>query len=1086
MTDLNVGELGAAVRAYRARNGLTQRDMAELAGISERALRYIEKGKIQRPRQASIRQLTAILQRSGGLAMAVLGPLVVRRGDRPVVIARPQLRSFLGLLALHANQVVSHAEIIEVLWGHEPPGTYRELLHGMVSRLRKVLGSDVISTRHSGYRLDIDPDQLDLLQFDAARESGDVQTMARALGYWRSSVLEDLPEAVRHHPTAIAIDKRRLATALAYAEAAMAQGECAKAADQLRLLLPNEPLHEGLHAKLMLALAANGQQAESLALYAEIHDRLVAELGVRPGDELRKAHVRVLRGKVAGRPESQPQQQLAPAQLPADVNGFAGRGGDLARIDTLRTRQLVVIHAIAGMGKTALAVRWGHRELASFPDGQLYVNLRGFDPVAPPVDPGHVLGRFLRAFGVDPAGIPRDSDERAAQFRSLLAGKRVLVVLDNAATADQVRPLLPGTTSCLVLVTSRNRLSPLVAIDGGCPLALAPLEPSEASALLEKALGRTRVDAEPAEAAELARLCGHLPLALRLAAGKLSSRPQQTITEVIGELIGEYGLAALRLADDPRASVSAAFDLSYAALDPAEQTLFRRLGLIPGPDFTVPAAASLLDTPDPHQAAGLLDRLIVANLVEPYASGRYRLHDLVRLYATEMCGDDRDAYARLMNWYLNKARAAARLLHADLQYLDDGQPSPADVMFADAGQGRAWLQAEEVNIVAAIRDAAGSSVASMAWLLADATNGYFLMRMRNLDEWHVSTRAAIKAAEQVGDGRAHAAMQLAVGAAYWRVGDLKRFVESCTRSWELARRVTWELGMVHSSAFICEGKLGLGLAREVMEPVERLITDSRTRDFTIGVVHGLILRGSALAQMGELRSAERSMREGLAIGRQSNSVVILGEALRCLGGVYSQLGRTREAEQAYADSAVAARRSGAWLQQIGHLIVMTRLAYQSGDRETAESLVQQALTLGEESGNRVSHVDVLVFAGWLFSAYGCLPTAFEQYRRAREISHQGDFIFAEAEALIGLARTSVQMGDNSAALSFARQALRIAETRGYQVIIGQALTALAEAEIEQGNLAQAKTYARRALDVHRRTGHEPGERTTLKIIEKAS
>jgi DNA-binding SARP family transcriptional activator/tetratricopeptide (TPR) repeat protein len=1045
--------------------------MAELAGVSERTVRYLEQGMIQRPRQASLRQLQAVLQRSG-LTIEILGPLVVRHGERLVVIAGPQLSSLLGLLALNANQVVSHAEIVETLWGHEPPATYRELLHGVVSRLRKILGSDVIKTRHSGYLINVGPEQLDLLRFDEAREAN---KLADALGYWRSDLLADLPEAIRQHPAAIAVGKRRLATALAYADAAIERGEHENAVSQLRSLLPGEPLHEALHAKLMLALAAGGQQAESLALYAQIHDRLVTELGVEPGEELRKTHLRVLRGDVPS-----PRQQPGPAQLPADVHGFSGRAEALALLDAAQARRLVVVHGIAGMGKTALAVHWGHRATRLFPDGQLYVNMRGFDPAASPVHPGHVLGRFLRAFGADPARIPQDTDERAAQFRSALAGKRVLIVLDNVATADQVRPLLPGSASCFVLVTSRNQLGALVALDGAQHLALAPLGPSEALALLENTLGEARVAREPSKSAELSKLCGYLPLALRLAAGKLSLRPQQTIRALINELTGECGLAALQLIENPREGVSAAFDVSYAALSPPEQVLFRRLGLVPGPDFTVQAVASLLEVPDPGEAAGLLDRLIVANLVEPYASGRYRLHDLVRLYAREMRGADDEAYARLMNFYLSNARAIARLLYADLQYLDDKRSS--DVRFMDASQARAWMQAEEANIVAAIHDAADSPVASMAWLLADATNGYFLMRSRNLDEWRISARAAIQAAEQAGDERAQAAMHLAVGSAYWRLGDLREFVDSCTCAWKLAGRAQWHFGMAHALAFICQGKLGLGRASEVLEPIERLIAESRARDFPLGVSYGLIVHGNALAQLGELHQASLSLQEGRSIGRESGAVIVLGEALQGLGRVYSLLGQKGEAAQAYADAVVVARQQGAWHQPVHNLMAMTRMAYQSGDRATAETLVQQALK--DETHNRASQVDVLLLAGWLSMAYGEPTEALGRYGRAYEVAHGSGFRFAEAESLVGLAGASLRLAELDQAVSFARQALDLAEAGGYQVTGGQALTVLAESELGLGQFEQARIHARQALETHRRTGHEPGERLVLEILDK--
>jgi DNA-binding SARP family transcriptional activator/DNA-binding XRE family transcriptional regulator len=560
MVEEDVGVLGTALRAHRTRTSLTQQELAELAGVSVRTVRQIERGHVQQPRTASVRQLAAILGlaaegeqvAAGSLRVDVLGPLTVHLGQDVVPLASAQQRCVLGLLALHPNQVVTTEDLVDVLWGHRPPATYRQLLHNLVSRLRKVLRTDhVVTTRRAGYLLEIDSGRLDLLRFTelAARAGalGDaenaMEAFGRALGCWRAPVLAGLPERLQSHPTAVAVTQRRLSVALAYADLAIERGAHEQAATELRTLVHHEPLHEGLHARLMLALAGTGDQAGALALFSNLRDRLADELAVVPSDELRAAHLRVVRGEVPGVSRMRRPRHPVPAELPDEVTGFSGRTTDLTRLDTVLSHLFVAerehsmplvaaIHGTAGMGKTALAVHWGHRARAHFPDGQLFVNLRGFDAVQAPAEPGQVLGRFLRCLGVEPELIPRDPAERAACFRSTVAGRRMLVVLDNAADTEQVRPLLPGTSSCVVLVTSRKRLDGLAAHD----VPVDTLRPSEAMALFENVVGRHRVAAEVTAAAELAQLCGYLPLALRLAASQLLLRPRLTFAEAAIEL----------------------------------------------------------------------------------------------------------------------------------------------------------------------------------------------------------------------------------------------------------------------------------------------------------------------------------------------------------------------------------------------------------------------------------------------------------------------------------------------------------------------------------------------------------------------
>jgi len=590
MAELPLHGWAADLRARRHSAGLTQRDLAARAGLSVRAIRDLERGTVRHPHERSVQWLARVLQLptiddrsvpNGPAQIGVLGPLVVQRGDGPVHIGSMKLATLLGLLAIQPRRLVTHAEIVDVLWGDNPPPTSSNLVHGYIARLRHLLppgrpgGPTVVSVR-GGYRLDSDAGGLDLVRFlDEASEAGRLQAadnddltvehLARALSVWRGPVLADLGERLRQHPAAVAAAQQRLGTALAWADLATDAGQGRLVAESLRALARDEPLHEGLHTRLMVALASSGELAAALRLYAELRTRLATELGVEPGPQLQAAHLRILRRQipaadVVASPERTGRPR-PPQQLPLDVPGFTGRGEHLAQLDGMlpdgpQHPAAVIVASVsgaAGVGKTALVVHWAHRVRARFADGVLFADLRGYDPVAAPMAPGELLDGFLRMLGVPPESIPVRLAERAALFRSQLDGLQMLIVLDNAATSEQVRWLLPGSPGCLVMVTSRSRLSGLVARHGAYRVPVDVLPRAEALDLLRHVLGR-RVDAEPDEAARLARLCGGLPLALRLAAERANTHPHRTLADLRQALSDEYERLDLLAADDDTAT----------------------------------------------------------------------------------------------------------------------------------------------------------------------------------------------------------------------------------------------------------------------------------------------------------------------------------------------------------------------------------------------------------------------------------------------------------------------------------------------------------------------------------------------------
>ncbi|MFG2846477.1 BTAD domain-containing putative transcriptional regulator [Kitasatospora sp. NPDC048296] len=600
---MTVDSWGAILRGARLAAGLTQSEVAERAGLSVRALRYIESGRVAQPRRDSLDRLAQAVgldrgkapweedagrtgttaQVDGPYDIRVLGPLSVSCDGRAVALPLKQ-RVLLGLLAIQPNRTVSHGEMADVLWSGEAPPSGTDLLHSYVARLRRTIKGGGgpgrhcrISTVRGGYLLEAHPAMLDLLRFEelggraaAARESDPalaLELFGRAFQYWRGPVLEDLP-VLRQHPAAVAIAQQRIELAVEFADLALGRDRPAFVVEQLRMAACEEPLHEGVQARLMLALADSGRRAAALRLFCDLRRQFREELGVEPSEEVWEARRRILHqsGAVAGQagapgrdeaperdeaPGRRDERQhlppprarfpardgiAAPAQLPPLISPFVGRRSELAELDELLARRredcsmaVAAIHGPAELGKTALAVLWSHRTLDRFPDGQLYADLQGSAGTGRPARPGEVLGCFLRSLGVARDRIPADPEEASALFRTVLAGRRVLVLLDDARSSAQLRPLLPGTSGNLVLVTSRRPLTDLVARNGARSLALDALSGPEARELLEAFLGRERTAAEPQAAAALAEACGRRPLALRMVAARLASMPGVSI-----------------------------------------------------------------------------------------------------------------------------------------------------------------------------------------------------------------------------------------------------------------------------------------------------------------------------------------------------------------------------------------------------------------------------------------------------------------------------------------------------------------------------------------------------------------------------
>jgi DNA-binding SARP family transcriptional activator len=615
----------------------------------------------------------------------LLGSLLVCPAARAEIrVSSGKQRVVLAMLLLHSNRVVSADVLIEALWGSEPPPSARAAMRNYVKRLRKVLGGaghDLIRSVPGGYLIRVAASDLDVTRFEelerAGREAAEAGDWDRAadllrtgLSLWRGEALEDVRSewlAVRELPRLAELRLRTLETRI---DLDLRLGRHAEAIAELRRLTGIHPLRERLYRLLMLALCQDGRYGEALAVYQSARQVLISELGTEPGPELRHLHLRILASDPSLAGPGMRRTPLAavtlsgtcrggslpPRQLPAAAPHFCGRSAELTALQRMTDDPagaglptIIAVTGAAGVGKTTLALRWAHEVALRFPDGQLHADLRGYDPGSP-VPSAEVLAGFLRSLGIPESGIPADQTERAACFRSMLAGQRVLVVLDNARSAEHVRPLLPATPGCTAIVTSRDSLAGLVVRDGAQRVDLDLLPLTDAVRLLRSLIG-DRAEADPAAAQTLAVQCACLPLALCGAAELAAARPWAPLADLVWQLGDRHQrLDLLDGGGDPRTAVRGVFSWSYRHLDRDCARAFRLLGLNPGIDIEPFAGAALMGTTVAH-ARRLLTSLARAHLIRPVGPARYAMHDLLRVYAAELaaaCDSDcREALRRL-------------------------------------------------------------------------------------------------------------------------------------------------------------------------------------------------------------------------------------------------------------------------------------------------------------------------------------------------------------------------------------------------------------------------------------------------------
>jgi DNA-binding SARP family transcriptional activator len=985
----------------------------------------------------------------------ILGLVEAVHDGSVIPLGGPRHRRLLAVLALQPGQVVPAGKLVDALWGDAPPRSAPAMLHVRVSELRTALraaGTRLLN-QAGGYLLGVDRDGIDAGQFErlaaagaAALAGGDPHRaradLAAALALWRGPALAEFADEPFARSEVSRLGELRLHVVENRIAADLDLGRHGEVVAELEKLVAEHPLRERFWVQLMLALYGTGRPGEALQAYQAARRLLADQLGLDPGEALRTLHHSILTADPAltvVRPAEAAEFEAhavavrtrpVPAQLPSDVPAFTGRSDQLRRLDEMLADRgpgpavaVAVVSGTPGVGKTALAVHWAHRVRGMFPDGQLYVNLRGYDPGQPLTAAG-ALARLLSALGVAGEEIPVDSEERAVRYRTEIAGRRILLVLDNASSVEQVRPLLPGTATCAVVLTSRDSMAGLVARDGAYRLDLDLLPPGDAHALLRRLIGR-RAAAEPEAVAALADCCARLPIALRVAAELAVSRPGTPLSTLVEELADQQGrLDLLAAGGDPRAAVPTVFSWSIRHLPQPAAATFPLLGLHPGADLDAYAAAALAGT-DLATARRTLDTLARAHLLHPTLPGRYGMHDLLRAYAASLArqADPAAALSRLFDYYLAAAAAAIdRLYPIDARRRPAAVAAPATPVPDLAGPhaARAWLDAERQTMVAVAGHAARHG-----W--PDHSVRLSMILFRYLDGGHNLDALAIheyarRAAERSGDTVGQAEALNGLGVVHLRLG-----------------RYGPATGHL---------KHGLALFRRAGNP--------------LGQARALGNVAIAEQLQGDYRRAADHLERALRLYRQVGDRVGEARSINDLGILEQRLGRYLRAADRHAQALALLRAVG---DPSGEAVALNNLGeveQRLGRRERAIHYVRQSLELARSLGDRTAEAWALNSLGAVHTSAGRTAEATGDYRAALDIFRQVGDRDGEPRALNGLGEATQAAGRPADALTHHTAALALALANNAPDEQARAHAGLGHAHAGLGRPEQARHHYEQA------------------------
>ena len=994
----------------------------------------------------------------------LLGDVEVWRDGSQLPLGGKQ-RAVLAVLLHQANAVVARSEIIRLAWGGQAgdtPRTVSDLVADYVSRLRTAFknagAADEVrlTARAPGYAIEVAEEAVDWHRFrrlvsqartahDTADTADAARLLHRALALWRGPALADLAGSSLD-PIRAQMEERRLAAAEELGTVELGRDGADRVVQLLAELAARQPTRERLAALLIRALQATGRRDEAVAVYQRTRRQLADQLGLDPTDVLEEAYRALLSGQPAAAHRAFGQAAGPPgppAQLPLDTSNFTGRTGELDQLlglvaadppdtDGRTPRQGVIcaVDGMAGVGKTALAVHAARRMTSWFPDGQLFLDLHGYTDHIPPVEPGEALDRLLRAIGVPGDLIPRHLDDRAALYRDRLAGRRILILLDNARSADQVRPLLPAA-GCLVLVTSRRRLT---ALDDALPLPLDTLPVPDAVALFGKVAGAGRVAGAHDVVERIVELCGRLPLAIRIAAARLRNHPVWTV----GHLADRLADACDQLGelDDGERSIAAAFTLSYRDLGPEQRRMFRLLGLVPGRDSDAHAAAALVQA-SVGDAGRLLEELLDAHLLAQESVGRYRFHDLMRAYAATLAtiedtaADQRAALTRLLDHQLYTAAAAVDTLFPHERHRRPQVPAPASAIPAVGVPtlARAWLDAERANLTAAAAYAVGHGWSAHARDL-EATLWRYLITSAHYADALTLHGHALRAARDQGDREGEGIALDHLGSAYRRLGRYDEALEHFRQA--------------------------LAASREVGNRGQEAITLTN-----LGTTYGL---------QGRYEQAADHLRRALAIDREVGNQANEANTLSNLGNIYWLYGRYDDSLDHYQQALGIFSEIGDRAGEGAALNNLGLLHERRGRYDGALDHHRQALAILAEIGDRAGEGTALTNLGAIHHRRGRYDEALDHHQRAlaicRAITHRP----GEGEALSNLGSTYAALGRHREALDHYRQALAVARDVGDRILETAVFNALGETLRAAGQPDPALVRHRSALALARELG----------------
>ncbi|MEO3975677.1 BTAD domain-containing putative transcriptional regulator [Streptomyces sp. CAU 1734] len=787
-------------------------------------------------------------------------------------------------------------------------------------------------------------------------------------------------------------------------------------------------------------------------------------------------------GRASGAPGPLPARSVAESvRRQSRTGAFIGRALELEQLTELAAGAhggsgVVMIVGPAGSGKTALALQWCRGTEAEFPDGQLFLDLRGHSDDSP-MRPWEALSGLLRALGVPFKDIPHDCAEMAELYQRTLAGRRVLIVLDNAESADQVRQLLPYEAGCLALVTSRNRLGALIVSHGAAMLPLRPLASDEAEELVRCVVGECRAAAEPEALAELVAICGRTPLALRIAAANIALRPDVSIADHVRDLRSGNPLESLAVAGHPDSAVRRAFELSYRRLDPEAAKAFRMLGLLPGPSTSVAAVGALLG--DGSCAAHhVLDRLFAEHLVEHNGQERLRLHDLIWWYARLLVDADedkaahREARLRLLHWYTASADAAARSLYPQILRLGieqlDAVAEPET--FADPERAADWFDAEHTDLVRLIEAESDREPCPAVWILADIMRGYFWLR-RDAETWIAVATAGLRAAQQAGDFRGQAAAYQSLGLAAFTMGDLELSRGRFEQAIELARRADW--GVCESVALsnLAGVSADLGLLNQAAEYYDQCITLNRRLERTPHQpLQGL---SEVLHGMGRLKEAEQLCRSALALSRKIAAPDSIARISTTLAHISAHLGELETAHELASASRKGFQSIGNLAGEAETVCALAMITATSGEGPAALKFGLAACRLSRRAGRPRLRMEAMLAMGHARYQLGQYARAHEHFRIACRIAEGIGLLKGRTMALLGLGVCAARSDRPLDALCHAGAALELAQESQLRLLEGQAQIVIALAQAGRGDIDAASRARRQAETIYRTTGYRP-------------